>query len=257
MTNSMGDEQLRELLALEAVGALSDTERAELDAAIEDRPDLRAELESLRGAAAAMADAVSEPPPSGLRARVLDTIAATPQEPPLPSAAPPMTPEPEPEAQRPVAPVVPITAARRHRWMRWGAVAAAAAAAVIALLVVSPWSGDDTGEQIAAVVNAPDARTIELTGELAGLRLVHSGSVGNSVLEGRAIAAPEGSDVYELWRIADSAPEAVVREFRPNDDGTVSVLMEGVDPGSDVFAVTVEPEGGSDEPTSQPIAMTA
>ena len=144
MTNNMGDEQLRELLALEAVGALSETERAELDAAIEDRPDLRAELESLRTAAATMADAVSEPPPSGLRARVLDTIATTPQEPPLPLAPQPVA--PEPASERPVAPVVPITAARRHRWMRWGAVAAAAAAAVIAVLVVSPWSGDDTGQ---------------------------------------------------------------------------------------------------------------
>ena len=255
MTNSMGDDQLRELLALEAVGALSATERAELDAAIEDRPDLRAELESLRGAAATMADAVSEPPPSGLRARVLDSIAATPQEPPLPPAAPEVM--PEAESERPVAPVVPITAARRHRWARWGAVAAAAAAAVIALLVVSPWSGDSTAEQVAAVINAPDARTIELTGELTGLRLVHSASVGNTVLEGEAIAAPEGTDVFELWRILESAPEAVVREFRPNDDGTVSVLMKGVDPGDDVFAVTVEPEGGSDQPTSQPVAMTA
>ncbi len=255
MTNSMGDDQLRELLALEAVGALSEIERAELDAAIEDRPDLRAELESLRGAAATMADAVSEPPPSGLRARVLDTIAATPQELPLPTAAPEVMAEPEPE--QPVAAVVPITAARRHRWARWAAVAAAAAAAVIALLVVSPWSGDSTEEQVAAVLNAPDARTIELTGELTGLRLVHSASVGNTVLEGEAITAPEGTDVFELWRILDTAPEAVVREFRPNDDGTVSVLISGVDPGNDVFAVTVEPEGGSDQPTSEPIAMTA
>jgi anti-sigma-K factor RskA len=243
--NNMGDDQLRELLALEAVGALTETEWAELDAAIEDRPDLRAELESLRGAAATLADAVSEPPPSQLRARVLDTIAATPQEPPLPSA------------ERPVAPVVPITAARRHRWVRWGAVAAAAAAAIIAVLVVSPWSGDSTQDQVAAVLDAPDARTIELTGELTGLRLVHSAAVGDTVLDGQAITAPEGTDVFELWRILGSAPEAVVREFRPNDDGTVSVLMQGVDPGDDIFAVTIEPEGGSDQPTSEPIAMTA
>jgi anti-sigma-K factor RskA len=256
MTNSMGDEQLRELLALEAVGALSDTERAELDAAIEDRPDLRAELESLRGAAATMADAVSEPPPSGLRARLLDTIAATPQEPPLPSAAPPIAPAPEPEAERPVAPVVPITAARRHRWMRWGAVAAAAAAAVIAVLVVSPWSGDDTGDRIAAVVDAPDARTIELTGELAGLRLVHSTSVGDSVLEGDGVSRPTGDNVYELWRLAGAAPEPIVRTFRPSDEGRVAVLVEGLDPRDDDFAVTEEPQGGSDEPTLPIKAMT-
>jgi anti-sigma-K factor RskA len=253
MTNSMGDEQLRELLALEAVGALSDTARAELDAAIEDRPDLRAELESLRDAAATMAEAISEPPPASLRARVLETIAATPQEQPLPVPGAPGAPEPEP----PPAPVVPITAARRHRWLRWGALAAAAAAVVIAVLIVSPFGGDDTDEHVAQVLQDPNARTVELTGELSGLRLVHSAAADASVLEGEAIAAPEGSDVYELWRIAGSTPEAVIREFRPGDDGMVAVLVEGLDPGRDVFAVTLEPDGGSDQPTSDPIAMTA
>jgi hypothetical protein len=33
--------------------------------------------------------------------------------------------------------------------------------------------------------------------------------------------------------------------------------MEDVNPGDDVFAVTQEPAGGSDEPTSDPIAATA
>jgi hypothetical protein len=32
--------------------------------------------------------------------------------------------------------------------------------------------------------------------------------------------------------------------------------MEGLNPGDDVFAVTQEPDGGSDEPTSDPIATT-
>jgi anti-sigma-K factor RskA len=240
--NSMnGEEELRKLLALEAVGALSDAERAELDVAIEDRPDLRDELESLRTAALTMADAVSEPPPSTLRGRVLDAITTVPQEPPL--SAP--------------APVVPITAARRHRWVRWGAAAVAAAAVAIGVLVVSPFGGDDAGDHIADVLEDPNARTIELTGELTGLRLVHSEAAGSTVLEGVGVTAPEGDDVLELWRVAGTVPEPVVREFRPGDDGSVAVLIEGLDPGEDVFAVTVEPAGGSDQPTSDPVAVTA
>jgi anti-sigma-K factor RskA len=240
-----GEDQLRELLALEAVGALSDAERAELDAAIEDRPDLRDELESLRAAALTMADAVSEPPPPALRGRVLDAITTVPQEPPL-------------SAPEPVAPVVPITAARRHRWVRWGAAAVAAAAVAIGVLVVSPFGGDDAGDHIADVLEDPNARTIELTGELTGLRLVHSSSADATVLEGVGVAAPEGDDVFELWRIAgEAAPEPMIREFRPADDGSVAVLMEGVNPGDDLFAVTQEPAGGSDQPTSEPVAATA
>jgi anti-sigma-K factor RskA len=244
------DDQLRELLALEAVGALSDAERAELDAAIEDRPDLRDELESLRGAALTMADAVSEAPPAGLRARVLDAIATTPQEPALPSPAP--TAEPE----EPIAPVVPITSARRHRALRWGAAAVAAAAIAIGVFVVSPFGGDDAGNHAADVLDNP-TRTIELTGELTGLRLVYSEAVGSTVLEGTNVVAPAGTNVFELWGLGDAAPRPVVREFRPNDDGRVEVLIEGLDPGDEGFAVTEEPEGGSDEPTSDPIAITA
>jgi len=252
--NSMnGEDQLRELLALEAVGALSDAERAELDAAIEDRPDLRDELESLRAAALTMADAVSEPPPPALRGRVLDAITTVPQE----SALPGPETAPAPPAPEPVAPVVPITAARSHRWVRWGAAAIAAAAIAIGVFVVSPFGGDDAGNHIADVLEDPNARTIELTGELTGLRLVHSSAADATVLEGAGVTAPEGDDVLELWRIAGTVPEPVVREFRPEDDGSVAVLMEGLDPGDDVFAITVEPAGGSDQPTSEPVAVTA
>jgi anti-sigma-K factor RskA len=252
--NSMnGEDQLRELLALEAVGALSEAERAELDVAIEDRPDLRDELESLRAAALTMADAVREPPPPGVRGRVLDAITTVPQEPALSAPAPaasPVAPAPEP-----VAPVVPITAARRHRW-RWGAAAVAAAAVAIGVMLVSPFAGDDAGDHIADVLDNP-SRTIELTGELSGLRLVYSEAVGSTVLEGVGVTAPAGDEVLELWRVAGTVPEPVVREFRPEDDGSVAVLMEGLDPGDDVFAVTVEPVGGSDQPTSEPVAVTA
>jgi hypothetical protein len=244
-----GEDHLRELLALEAVGALSDAERAELDAAIEDRPDLRDELESLRAAALTMADAVSEPPPAALRGRVLDAIATVPQEPALPAAAPPTS--------DPVAPVVPITAARSHRWVRWAAAAVAAAAVAIGVLIVSPFGSDDAGNHIADVLEDPNARTIELTGELTGLRLVHSSAADATVLEGVGVTPPDGDNVLELWRIAATVPEPVVREFRPEDDGSVAVLVEGLDPGDDVFAVTVEPAGGSDQPTSEPVAATA
>ena len=76
----MTDQELRELLALSAVGALSEQEQAELDAALSDRPDLRAELDGLHAAAAVFADAVAESPPPALRSSVLEAIASTRQE---------------------------------------------------------------------------------------------------------------------------------------------------------------------------------
>ena len=90
-----------------------------MDAALEGRPDLRAELDALLEIATTLADAVAEAPPPALRARLLDAIADTPQLPaevaPAPAAAP----------SSPIAPVVPITSARRRRWTAVVGVAAA------------------------------------------------------------------------------------------------------------------------------------
>ena len=131
----MTDDELRELLALAAVGALDDDEQTDVDAALDDRPDLRARARRLREVATTMADAVAEAPPPALRASVLDVIADTPQLPPVDQPGRRPTP--------PIAPVVPITAARRRRWIAVGAVAAAVVALVAGVLVVSPFGDSD------------------------------------------------------------------------------------------------------------------
>ncbi len=145
----MTDDELREQLALYAVGALDDDERTELEDVLRTRPDLRAELDELLEAAAMMADAEREAPPAGLRANVLDLIANEPQLPAAPVA--------------PIAPVVPITAGRRrNRWIAAGAAVVAAAAIAVGVVVVTR---DDGGtDQVAAVVDADDAQTIQMPG---------------------------------------------------------------------------------------------
>ncbi len=121
----MTDDELREQLALHAVGALTDAERRELEDVLRSRPDLRAELDELEAAAATLADAVPATPPAALRASVLDAIAVTPQ---LPA---------EPRDEAPVAPVVPISARRRRsRFAAIGAAAAAVVAIAVGVLVV-------------------------------------------------------------------------------------------------------------------------
>jgi anti-sigma-K factor RskA len=43
--------------------------------------------------------------------------------------------------------------------------------------------------------------------------------------------------------------------FMPGATGDVAVVVEGYGDGAE-WAVTVEPEGGSDQPTSDPIAVS-
>jgi anti-sigma-K factor RskA len=245
------DDELREQLALYAVGALPDDERTELEDVLRTRPELRAELDELEAAAAIMADAAIEAPPAALRANVLDLIAATPQ---LPV-------EPSPTA--PVAPVVPITAVRRrNRWIAAGAAVVAAAAIAIGVVVVTR---DDGGtDQVAAVVAADDAQTIQMPGNpeagdlaLPGVTIVHSATQNASVLLADDVPVPEGNDTYVLWAIRNGTPE-VYAPFRPNADGSLSVYAEGLDPASaEAWAISEEATPNPTAPSTPILNITA
>lgn len=253
------DDAVRELMALEAVGALDAAERTDLEAALAERPDLRPELDLLRQSAAAMADAMREEPPVRLRGSVLAAIATTAQL-PATTADRPETSEPRARTPAPptapVAPVVPI--GRRRRWFPIAAAAAAligiAAGAVIAFVM-----DDDVGpsDRIAAVLDDAGATTIQMPGELPGLSIVYSPDEQAAVLTADDLPVPEGERVYQLWAIRGSDPPEPVDIFRPNEDGEVQLLLEGIDPASAVWAVTREPPGGSAAPTPPILNATA
>lgn len=248
------DDAIRELLALAAVGALSAAEQADIDAILASRPDLRAELAELQDAAATLAAATAESPPPPLRASVLAAVRDLPQEPTgvRPGVYPSTSQEP---ATATPGVVVPISARRQRRWVTAATAAAAVAAAVIAVLVLAPFDGSD-GLEVADVVGAENVVTIELAGDLSGLRLVHSPDHGAVALVGDGVAAPDGDDVYELWLI-DGSTHAPVETFRPDDDGQVEVLMPDMTPPPGAaFAITIEPPGGSDQPTGEVVASS-
>ena len=69
---------------------------------------------------------------------------------------------------------------------------------------------------------------------------------------GGVVEAPAEPEVLQLWAIEDDDPSSM-GTFRPNDDGHVEVVMEGTEPEGVVYAVTIEPEGGSDQPTGEPV----
>jgi anti-sigma-K factor RskA len=120
---------------------------------------------------------------------------------------------------------------------------------------VSPWN-DGESDPIAAVVEAPDAQRIAMPGELGDLTIVHSAGEGAAVLLADSVPVPEGDRVYELWAIRGGTPERVAT-FRPNDDGSLTVYAAGLDPASaEVWAITEEPAGGSDAPTTPVLNAT-
>jgi hypothetical protein len=269
------DELLRELMALAAVDALDAGDMATLDVLLAERPDLRAEYADLRAAAATMADAVAEPPPPALRAGVLAAIAGVEQDraaapvtppPPSPRRAAPNEPD-EPASAPPTvsappsapAPVTPLRPRRSRGWLIPVLSAAAAAALIIGVGAVVRRDDGPPGDLLAEVLEDPDHVVMAFDGDLTGLSMIWSPDHGAAVVSGSGLAPPDGTDVYELWRIEGDGAPVAVRTFRPDSVGVVEELLDDMEAPGDTtsFAVTVEPDGGSEAPTSPVIAQAS
>ncbi len=237
----MTDDELRELLALAALNALDPDEQRSVDTAIAGRPDLQSELDELRMAAAQLAESEAATPPPGLKASILAEIAATRQ-----SATDGATAPPRSRAK---------AVSMRRSWIA----GVAAAVAVVALIGVAVWSASDSSpevaEQIEAVLELPDVEALELHGDVDGVRILHSPSSTAAVLVDDGMPDPGDDRAYQLWFSRDGivTPANV---FRPESDGHVEVLLEDFQPVGAVITVTIEPAGGSDQPTGPPIVSS-
>jgi anti-sigma-K factor RskA len=252
-------EDVLDLLALGAAGALSDEEYRALDELLAADPDLAREYAELQTSAATLAEASSEAPPAHLRASILDAISGVEQLPPHDATA--ATDDgvavsdadvaaPAPVEHHRSSNVVPI---HHRRWM----VPATAAAAVVMLLVgglIIRNDADAPGDQMAAVLNDDDAVTILLDGSLSGLRLIKSDRENAAVLMGSGLDQPDAGMVFQLWAIHDEQKFSM-GTFMPPATGEIAIVIEGAG-GDSEWAVTVEPEGGSDQPTSAPVATS-
>ncbi len=237
----MTDDELRELLALAALNALDPDEQRSVDTAIAGRPDLQSELDELRNAAAQLAESEAATPPAGLKASILAEIAVTRQ-----SATGGATEPPRSRAK---------AVSMRRSWIA----GVAAAVAVVALIGVAVWSASDSSpevaEQIEAVLELPDVEALELHGDVDGVRILHSPSSTAAVLVDDGMPDPGDDRAYQLWFSRDGivTPANV---FRPDSDGHVEVLLEDFQPVGAVITVTLEPAGGSDQPTGPPIVSS-
>jgi anti-sigma factor RsiW len=219
-----------------AVDALDDLERARFERHLAECAECRAEVASLRDTAGLLAETTAAAPPAGLRERVLAEIATV----------------------RPLPPEVETTAPPRPR--RRLAVLAAAAAVLAAVGVgvgvTQPWSDDSSQTPLTAVdrvLRAPDAERYTQTVDGAEATLVRSTSLNQAVLLTRDMAPPPQGKVYELW--LDHEGIGMVPAGLMNRGGEQRILLEG-DPATATGAgITVEPAGGSEEPTLPPVTL--
>lgn len=229
-----------------AVDALDDLERARFEEHLRRCPDCRAEVAELQETAAALAhDAVD--PPAGLRDSILAGIESIRPLPPLTGVGAPE--------------VAPLTTRRRSLLTRAPLLVAAAAVLLVALggaLWLQPWSGEEPRvEQTATerVLSADDAdRYAQRFPDGSRATVVVSRSEGAAVILTEDMAnAPEGRD-YQLW--LQPAPDGKMASagLMP-DQEDATVLLEGDATRATAVAISVEPDGGSPQPTTEPIAL--
>jgi anti-sigma-K factor RskA len=156
---------------------------------------------------------------------------------------------------------------------RWQQTVLAPAAAVLAIAVVglSWWAVDRNATieelterleaveassmEVAELVASDDLQTWNVTGpDGSSVRLVYSPQRGEGWLLADDMApAPEGK-TYELWLIDDDgATPAGVFDATPS--GVVAHPVTGDVMSMSMVGVTVEPAGGSPEPTSDPVML--
>jgi anti-sigma-K factor RskA len=230
-----------DLIALAALGELTETESAELDAVATSDSQVAAELAAALSAAAALHGSVREVPPATLRTSVLGAIIGLDQD------------------AAPVAPVAPnVVSIDRARSRRFAPLAAAAAVLLLVAGAVVMTSTNDSGstDSVAAVMEADDASTRSFGGSLGdSLLATYSPTESALVISGTAVVAPEADETYQLWLIDDSGGAISVGVFRPDESGAVSIRFGDTDPSDFSLGVTLEPSGGSVQPTMPILAI--
>lgn len=255
------DPHLHDLTGAYALNALSDDERDEFEAHLDVCPTCAEETAELLATTADLGGMLSEPTSDRLRASVMAEIERTPQE---------RAPSATGGAGGSAADDNVVALRRPDRgdrgvapWLAWAGAAAAAAVAVVAVvlglqLAEANQQLDEVAtarEQMESLLAAPDARTLVVDDDAVGeVRLVVSAERGQAMLIASDMEPAPHEHIYEAWVIRDDEV-AAAGLFDASADGRVTTLLEGDFTTASAVGVTIEPEGGSPEPTTDPVMV--
>jgi anti-sigma-K factor RskA len=220
-----------------ALDALTDLERASFDRHLRDCPVCEQEVREFRATTALLGAAVSVEPGDSLRDRVLSQITATPQLPPV---------------------VTYEKTARNRSSRRWarragiGILAAAAAAAAIVggVNLGQPQPAQNQAQSVpgSAVRSASDAVTVAGNGIAGGqATAVVSRGQGQFVLDIHDFPALDSAHSYQGWMIGPRGPQSA---GVLHAGGRTGVLTGDIPADTKSIGITVEPAGGSPQPTT-------
>lgn len=231
-----------------ALDALTGEERAEFERHLARCPSCAEEARGLAETAARLALATAVTPPPELRARVLDAALRTRQLPP--------------PGRGPLARAGERAGRRSLKRAGLTAGILTLAAAVAALLFTQVSTSRELqraqarNSAIAAVLAAPDARIASAPVTVGGtVTAVMSLREHEAVVTTADVPSLPRARVYQLWVLtaAGAARSAGLLEVT-SSGSTAPLLADGVLPG-DRLGITVEPAGGTAQPTTAPVVV--
>jgi anti-sigma-K factor RskA len=267
-----------------ALGVLDEAQRAEVERLAAEYPEVRQELNLVQQGLETYAQAHTQEPPAGMRERVLSgwQAAIRQAEPAAATAAALVAPAPTPTASqtvvRPIssAPVEEI-ASSGFSWMMAASVALLVLSAAANLILYNRWKDSETqlvalqadNSRVASTMQAVEKRLDTRTQELAVLRSEQFQAVELAgtptapqakarVLYNKATKAvyvdvrnlptlPQGKQ-YQLWALDKGKPVDAGMLAAATTAGDSIQHMKDI-ASAEAFAMTVEPEGGSENPT--------
>ena len=265
-----GQDPIQDLAAAYALGALSPDEVSRFEAFLATSPATQQEVAELREVAALLALGQSDTAPSAdLRDRVMARVGGKA----VPISRPAVTP----------TATAPSVSRRRVQPLYWGALAASILAAV-----ALGWSSAQLKQEVAslrqtlasteaslaerqqrleereATLNSifePSVKLYQLTASgdpEPSIQLFWDQQRNTAIIHGFRLKPVPGGREYQLWFIKDGKPVPSVT-FKPESTGHARVEKIPVPAGGalSAAAITVEPEGGSQQPTSTPILVGA
>lgn len=247
------DKELGNLSGSYALNGLDAADLAEFETHLQQSQATRDEVTELTDTAVLLGLAVEPVQPSaGLKASIMDQLDAHPQ---LPVAA-----------ASSAAFASPAGRKAQARWFTRPVTALAAVAAAIALFVgggvvttslAQNSFAQQQADQLAAINSADDAQRASVDLADGGTAtLVWSNTLLSSALIVDGLAPLPADRTYELWYINDAGARPA-GTFGVAGSGSTWRVLDGTMKAGDTVGVTVEPRGGSDAPTTDPVVVIA
>ena len=244
-----------------ALDAVSAAEREAFEAILPHSQSTLNEVTELKDTAVLLGLAVDPVAPSaGLKLNLMAQIAQTPQLSPVVAPVASIRPD---MAQADERFNTPTEQKAQSRWfsrtvLTMTSVAAAAAliigGGVLVNSVIVPAQQQAAAEQeLNAIKAADDAQ--QAVADVAGggtATLVWSEDKASAALIVDGLKPLPDEKVYELWYIGESGPRAA-GTFTVDESGQTWRVLEGRMQAGDLVGVTIEPKGGSKQPTTDPI----